>query len=137
VIFFPSSRQLEIPITNFEGEIEMKVQYCSLILIAVLTLTAFTMPALSDTTNQAARSEANTEYFVLSTNTTTEWCTVVLDNPRSNLNVRDSNGRIVAKLKYGASVYVDTYDGGFARVNVRRRGRLVTLGWVASEYLSC
>jgi hypothetical protein len=118
----------------------MKVRYCSLILIAVLTLTAFTMPALSDTTSRMNVSEtkvSSTTLFVLPTNTTTEWCTVVLDNPRSSLNVRDSNGKVVAKLKYGTSVFVDTYDGGFARVNVKRRGRLVTLGWVASEYLSC
>lgn len=118
----------------------MKVRYCSLILVAVMTLTTFTMPAFSETTSRASALEtnaANAVNFVLPTNAETEWCTVVLDNPRSHLNVRDANGRIVTKLKYGASVFVDTYDGGFARVNVKRRGRLVTLGWVASEYLSC
>ena len=120
----------------------MKVRYCSLILIAVLTLSAFTMPAFSVTTidnriNTLETKAANTGYFILPTDTTTEWCTVVLDNPRSSLNVRDANGRVVTKLKYGTSVFVDTYDGGFARVNVKRRGRLVTLGWVSSEYLSC
>jgi hypothetical protein len=53
------------------------------------------------------------------------------------LNVRDTAGRVVTKLRNGASVYVDSYDGGFARVSVKRKGKLVTLGWVASEFLSC
>lgn len=120
----------------------MKVRYFSLILTLALTLAASAAPTPPDAAkdHQAASLEtkvADNGYFVLPTNTATEWCTVVLNNPRSSLNVRDERGRIVAKLRYGASVYVDTYDGGFARVNVRRRGRLVTLGWVASEYLSC
>ena len=118
----------------------MKARYCSLILMFVMTLTAFSTPTLSETSNQANAFEttgANTAFFVLPTNTTTEWCTVVLDNPRSTLNVRDANGRVINKLRHGASVYVDTYDGGFARVSVKRRGKLVTIGWVASEYLSC
>lgn len=118
----------------------MKARYGSLILMVVMTLTAFTTPTLSETSNQAnalAASSTNNTIFVLPTNEMTEWCTVVLDNPRSSLNVRDSRGKVVGKLPYGASVYVDAYDGGFARVSVKRRGRLVTIGWVASEYLSC
>ena len=118
----------------------MKVRYYSLILLVVLTLTTFTMPAFSGTTdplNSFETEAANTGNFTLPVNTTTEWCSVVLDDPRSSLNVRDAKGLVVTKLKYGTSVFVDTYDGGFARVNVKRRGRLVTLGWVASEYLSC
>lgn len=116
----------------------MKVRYCSLILIAVLTLTAFTMPALSGTTTTISASKTTaTSYFTLPANTMREWCTVVLDNPRSNLNVRDGNGKVVTKLAHGTSVFVDTYDGGFARISIKRRGKLSTLGWVASEYLSC
>ena len=61
----------------------------------------------------------------------------ILNNANSNLNVRNSAGKVVAKLKDGAEVYVDQYDGGFARVSLKRRGKLVRLGWVASEYLLC
>lgn len=118
----------------------MKIRCCSLMIIVVVTLAALTMPAFSETANRGdsfQSSRATGAFFILPTNNTAEWCTVVLDNPRSSLNVRDANGRVINKLRHGASVYVDAYDGGFARVSVKRRGRLITLGWVASEYLSC
>lgn len=119
----------------------MKVRFCSLLLIAVLTFTGFTASgfAAGAKDNQVKSPEFNvvTAGYLLLPKTNMEWCSVSLSNPRSYLNVRDSAGRAVSRLKHGASVYVDEYDGGFARVSVKRKGRLVILGWVASEYLVC
>jgi hypothetical protein len=119
----------------------MRVRFCSLLLIAVLTLSGFTASGFAAETrdNQASAPNFNvvSAGYLLLPKTNTEWCTVYLNNPRSFLNVRNSAGKVVSKLKHGASVYVDTYDGGFARVSIKQRGKLVTLGWVASEYLSC
>jgi len=117
----------------------MKVRFCSLVLIVVLTLTGFSASGFAAETEKASLPEFNvvSAGFLLLPETNTEWCTVVLNNPRSSLNVRNAAGRVVSKLKHGASVYADTYDGGFTRVSVKRRGRLVILGWVASEFLVC
>lgn len=119
----------------------MKVRFCSLLLIAVLSFTGFTASGFSAEThaNQVNSPGFNVVAagYLLLPRTNTEWCTVSLNNPRSSLNVRNSAGRVVSKLKHGASVYVDTYDGGFARVSVKRKGRMITLGWVASEFLYC
>lgn len=116
----------------------MRVQIGSFLLIAVLVLTGFTAgTAAATNTNQINTTEfnvTNTGYLLLPRNNT-EWCTV--STAGGNLNVRNAAGRIVGKLRNGTAVYVDTYDGGFSRVSVRRRGRLVVMGWVASEYLSC
>jgi len=119
----------------------MKVQISSYLMVAVIFLSGLTADVSARTTvaaenNVAGYNVVNAGYLLLP-NTNFEWCTVYLSNPRSNLNVRSADGRVVGKLKHGTAVFVDSYDGGFARVSVRRRGRLVTLGWVASEYLSC
>lgn len=121
---------------------KMKIQIGSFLLAVVMVLTSLTAGASAGevANNQISAADFNVKsagYLLLPSENNFEWCTVVLDNPRSNLNVRSADGRIVGKLKHGASVYVDTYDGGFSRVSVKRRGKLVTLGWVASEYLSC
>jgi hypothetical protein len=119
----------------------MKVRFCSLLLIAVLTFTGFTASgfAAAAKDNRVNSPEFNvvTAGYILLPKTNTEWCSVSLSNPRSYLNVRDAAGRAVSRLKHGTSVYVDENDGGFSRVSVKRRGRLVILGWVASEYLVC
>jgi hypothetical protein len=120
----------------------MKIRIGSFLLAAVMVLTSLTAGATAGevANNQLEAANYNTTsagYLLLPNENYFEWCTVYLSNPRSNLNVRNSNGTVVAKLKHGTSVYVDTYDGGFSRVSVKRRGRLVVLGWVASEYLSC
>lgn len=117
----------------------MKVRFCSLVLIAVLTLTGFSASGFAVETNQVNSPDFDVVAagFLLLPKTNTEWCEVVLSNPRSSLNVRNAAGRVVTKLKHGASVYADSYDGGFTRVSVKRRGRLVILGWVASEFLVC
>ena len=119
----------------------MKVRFCSLLLVAVMTFTGFTASGFAAETkanqiNSFGFSVVNDDFIFL-TVTNTEWCTVSLNDSNSNLNVRNSAGKVVAKLKAGADVYVDQYDGGFARVSVKRRGKLVRLGWVASEYLYC
>lgn len=119
----------------------MKVQISSYLMVAVLVLSGLTAGVSGSETVKTDRGAAGYNVvsagYLLLPNTNYEWCTVYLSNPRSNLNVRSADGRVVGKLKHGTSVFVDSYDGGFARVSVRRRGRLVTLGWVASEYLSC
>jgi hypothetical protein len=118
----------------------MKVRFCSLLLIAVMTLAGFTASDAAETrANQINSPEFNVVVagYLLLPKTNTEWCTVSLSNPRSYLNVRNAAGRAVSRLKHGASVYVDEYDGGFARVSVKRKGRLVILGWAASEFLLC
>ncbi|CAN5375564.1 hypothetical protein BH10ACI1_BH10ACI1_26100 [soil metagenome] len=119
----------------------MKVRISSFIVILLMVVSGFTFTATANET--AAKGANGAEYnvksagYLLLPKTNTEWCTVWLSNPRSNLNVRDANGRVVTKLRHGTAVYVDTYDGGYSRISVKRRGRLVVLGWVASEYLSC
>jgi hypothetical protein len=120
----------------------MKLKLGSFLMVAVMFLTGLTAGAsagetANNQTNVAEYNVVNAGYLMLPNEESTGWCTVVLNNPRSSLNVRNSNGRVVAKLKHGTAVYVDMYDGGWARVSVRRRGRLGILGWVASEYLYC
>ncbi len=119
----------------------MKIRLGSFFMVAVMVLTGLTagVSAAETSNSKVSAVEYNTVsagYLLLSSENT-EWCTVVLGNPRSSLNVRSADGRVIGKLKHGASVYVDTYDGGFSRVSVKKRGKLVTMGWVASEYLSC
>lgn len=116
----------------------MRVRISSFLLIAVLVLMGFTAGiSARETNNQISKTNFNviTAGFLLLPRNNTEWCRVATAG--GNLNVRNSSGRIVTKLRNGTAVYVDTVDGGFARVSVRRRGRLVVLGWVASEYLVC
>ena len=126
---------------KIKGEGKMKVRFCSLLLIAVMTFAGFTASGFAaETKDMQVNSPAYnvvTAGYLLLWKTNTEWCSVNLNDTRSSLNVRNSAGRVVTKLKHGASVYVDEYDGGFARVSVKRKGRLVILGWVASEFLSC
>lgn len=116
----------------------MKLRLSVFLTVAVMLFSSLTFDVSArevsgNQINKAEYSTVNAGYFE-----NFEWCRVSLSNPRSSLNVRDSNGRIVAKLRHGTQVYVDAYDGGWARVNVRSRGgRLGILGWVASEYLVC
>lgn len=116
----------------------MKVRISSFLVIAVLVLSGLTAGVSAGETNLHINAPefnvTNAGYLLLPRNNT-EWCTV--STAGGNLNVRNAAGRIVGKLRNGTAVYVDTYDGGFSRVSVRRRGRLVVMGWVASEYLSC
>lgn len=119
----------------------MKIRLGSFLMVAVMVLTGLTagVSATETPNSKSVAAEYNivSAGYLLLSNENTEWCTVVLDNPRSSLNVRSADGRVIGKLRHGASVYVDTYDGGFSRVSVKKRGKLVTMGWVASEYLSC
>ena len=120
----------------------MKIRFCSLVLVAVLSVAGFTATGFAAETGAASIDSPGYNVvfagYLLLPKTNTEWFSVSLNNPNSSLNVRNEGGRVVAKLKHGASVYVDSYDGGFARVSVKRRGgKLVVLGWVASEFLEC
>ncbi|HEY0429324.1 MAG TPA: hypothetical protein VGC76_16200 [Pyrinomonadaceae bacterium] len=119
----------------------MKVRFCSLLLVSVLTFAGFTTSGFAVDVKDARVNSPEFNVvaagYLFLPKTNTEWCSVSLSNPNSSLNVRNGNGKVVGKLKHGTSVYVDTYDGGFARVSVKRRGRLVILGWVATEFLEC
>lgn len=120
----------------------MKLQLGSFLLVAVMVLTSLTagVSAGEVSNNQIDAADyniTNAGYLLLPNENNFQWCTVYLNNPRSSLNVRSADGRVIGKLKHGTAVYVDTYDGGFSRVSVKRRGKLVTMGWVASEFLSC
>lgn len=90
--------------------------------------------------------------FLLETQTKAQTYTwklscVVADTSGTPLNVRrDSDGRVVAKLKNGTRVRVtEMSEGGdidgdnpsSSKVSVRRKGKWVVLGWVASKYLKC
>ncbi len=120
------------------GEGKMKVKLGSFLVIAVMVLSGLTAGvSANETNNQINLPEYNVTSagYLLLPNNNTEWCRVATAG--GNLNVRNANGRRVGSLANGTAVYVDTYDGGWARVSVRRRGRLVVVGWVASEYLVC
>ena len=117
-----------------------KLKYGSLFLITVLFLTSF---AALITANDAQKpnlnnAESNSPKFnVPASNLPLEWCQVNLDNPRSSLNVRTSEGRIVGKVKHGTRVFVNEYEDDWARISIRQGRRLVSIGWVSNEYLIC
>ena len=117
----------------------MKVRISSFLVIAVMVLSGFTS-GVSE--SETANNQINTPDFnvtsagyLLLPRENTEWCTV--STAGGNLNVRNADGRRIGSLRNGTAVYVDTSDGGFSRVSVKKRGRLVVVGWVASEYLYC
>jgi hypothetical protein len=66
-----------------------------------------------------------------------EYCRVSLDDPKSNLNVRTFEGRVIGKLRHGTRVWVNEYSGEWARVSVKKGRRWTVVGWVDSEYLVC
>lgn len=116
-----------------------KIQFCSLFLMTVLFFTSFTALTSANETNQPSVPEvelSNSDFTLLS-NVRLEWCRVSLSNPRSSLNVRTYNGRVVGKVRHGTQVFVNEYEEDWARISIRQGRRLVSIGWVASEYLAC
>lgn len=85
----------------------------------------------------AANVKFSNSNFTLLPNPRLEWCRVSLDNPRSSLNVRTYNGRVVGKVKHGTRVFVHEYEDAWARISIKQGRRLVEVGWVASEYIIC
>lgn len=63
---------------------------------------------------------------------------LVADPTGTMLNVRSSpNGRIVARLRNGTAVQLESGDETWAKIRIRRNGRWVILGWVYFQYLDC
>lgn len=116
-----------------------KMQYCILFLIAVLFFTSFTTITSANEANQPNLPAAQLQgsEFNLLPNASLEWCRVSLSNPRSSLNVRTYNGRIVGKVKHGTRVFVTEIEDDWARISIQQGRRLVSVGWVSSEYLIC
>lgn len=117
----------------------MRVQFCSLLLIGVMVFTSLTVLGNNAAGNQTNLSNtvSTGANFLLTNNFNMEYCTVDLDNPRSNLNVRTWEGRVVGKLRHGTRVWVSDYSGEWAKVSVKRGRRWVVIGWVDSNYLVC
>lgn len=116
-----------------------KIQFCSLFLMTVLFFTSFTALTSANETNQPNVPEVKLQGsdFTLLPNARLEWCRVSLSNPQSSLNVRTYNGRIVGKVKHGTRVFVTEYEDDWARISIQQGRRLVSVGWVATEYLIC
>lgn len=116
----------------------MKIKLVSLLLISVFVFTSLSVfGADVKPENSQSVTAANTNAVFLINNYNMEYCTVSLSNPRSNLNVRTWEGRIVGKLRHGTSVWVNEYSGEWANVSVKRGRRWVRVGWVDSNYLYC
>lgn len=64
-------------------------------------------------------------------------CTVITKT--GNLNVREFDGEVVASLRKGAVVYVNslTNDGARANIAEYKNGEFFELGWVSTEFLRC
>ena len=113
----------------------MKKQFASILMVGVMVFTGLT--AFGNTSENSNISAETNNYAVSFAGLNMEYCTVDLDNPRSNLNVRTWEGRVIGKLKHGTSVWVNEYSGEWARVSVKRGRKWVSIGWVDSNYLLC
>lgn len=119
----------------------MKIKFGSLLLIGVFVFTSLTVFGNDATVNnQTIVPTATIQYsnsLWLNYKNNMEYCTVDLDNPNSNLNVRTWEGKVIGKLRHGTRVWVNEYSGEWARVSVKRGKRWVAIGWVDSNYLYC
>ncbi|HEY8562931.1 MAG TPA: hypothetical protein VIL74_21310 [Pyrinomonadaceae bacterium] len=119
----------------------MKIKFVAFLLIGIFvftSLTAFGADARIENNNFATPAKiAESNALFMNYNLNMEYCSVELADPYSNLNVRTWEGRVVGKLRHGASVWVSEYSGEWARVSVRRGRRWVAIGWVDSTYLTC
>lgn len=116
-----------------------KIQFCSLFLMTVLFFTSFTALTPANETNKVNMPELEFQSSDIAwlSNARLEWCRVSLSDPRSSLNVRTYNGRIVGKVKHGTRVFVTEYEEDWARISIQQGRRLVSVGWVSSEFLIC
>ena len=119
----------------------MRKQIYSLVLIGVFVFTSVTVfgADASDANKTVVPTSIvqNSNVLGLNYDFNMEYCTVDLDNPSSNLNVRTWEGRVTGKLRHGTRVWVNEYSGEWARVSVKRGKRWVAVGWVDSSYLYC
>ncbi len=116
-----------------------KINYFTLFLITLLFFTNFATVMSANESEKSKVEQINllNSNFSFLPNPRLEWCRVSLDNPRSSLNVRTYSGRVVGKVKHGTLVFVNEYEDAWARISIKQGRRLVEVGWVASEYLSC
>ena len=119
----------------------MKIKLISLLLIGIFvftSLTAFASDAKVENNRIVPPSVlAESNALFLNYNLNMEYCTVDLDNPNSNLNVRTWEGRVVGKLRQGTRVWINEYSGEWALVSVKRGKNWYKMGWVDSSYLYC
>ncbi|MBS1796256.1 MAG: hypothetical protein JSS81_20555 [Acidobacteria bacterium] len=119
----------------------MKIKFGSLVLMGILVFSSLAIFGKTTDTGRITVSPSVTQPAAnalwLNYNSNMEYCTVVLDNPNSNLNVRTWEGRIIGKLRHGTRVWVNEYSDNWARVSVKRGRSWVSIGWVDSSYLSC
>ncbi len=118
----------------------MKIKFGSLLLVGVFVLTSLTVFGSDAAVNKtivpaAVTAESNALWRAYNYNM--EYCSVDLDNPNSNLNVRTWAGKVIGKLSHGTRVWVNEYSGEWARVSVKRGRKWVAVGWVDSNYLVC
>jgi uncharacterized protein YgiM (DUF1202 family) len=118
----------------------MKIKFGSLLLIGVFVFTSVTVfgsdaGQTKTMVPTAVSQQANALW--LNYNFNMEYCTVDLDNPNSNLNVRTWGGKVIGKLRHGTRVWVNEYSDEWARVSVKRGRGWVSVGWVDSNFLSC
>ena len=118
----------------------MKIKFGSLLLIGVFVLSSMTVFGNVTAARQTIVPTAVTEQsnaLWLNYKSNMEYCTVSLDNPNSNLNVRTWEGRVIGKIRHGTRVWVNEYSGEWARVSTKSGRRWVIRGWVDSSYLYC
>ena len=118
----------------------MKIKFGSLLLISIFLLTSLTVfgnVAVAHKTIVPTAVNEQSNALWLNYKSNMEYCTVDLDDPNSNLNVRTWEGRIIGKLRHGTRVWVNEYSGEWARVSVKKGRRWVAIGWVDSNYLYC
>lgn len=113
----------------------MRKQFASILLVGIMFFTS--LVTFGNTPENSNTNAENNGFTMSFANLNMEYCTVDLDNPRSNLNVRTWEGRIVGKLRHGTTVWVNEYSGEWARVSVKRGRKWVSIGWVDSNYLIC
>jgi hypothetical protein len=118
----------------------MKIKFGSLMLIGVFvftSLTTFGGNTINTETIVPTTFSEQSNILWLNYNYNMEYCTVDLDNPNSNLNVRTWEGRVIGKIRHGTRVWVNEYSGEWARVSVKRGRKWVAVGWVDSNYIVC
>lgn len=116
----------------------MTKRFLTLMLAGIMALTSLAVFGnTSENLSNNTENNAFTMSFANLNGLNMEYCSVDLDDRRSNLNVRTWEGRVVGKLRHGTTVWVNEYSGEWARVSVKRGRRWVSIGWVNSNYLLC
>ena len=99
----------------------MKIKLVSILLIGVFVFTSLSVFAadVNAGNNQMVAPAASSALFL--NNFNMEYCTVSLSNPRSNLNVRTWEGRVVGKLRHGTNLQTIYFDQTRAQLDPEAR----------------